>query len=306
MKSSISILSILFSTTIAENIYCSSLTYKGLTSNFDQWCQSTCNSPGSLPGYCPDSFCACAGVEEDTSTDYCESPRICDSGNYVANVGTVSSDGWCNSTCNANPANCPCSLCLCGGGGGGCGAGQTELVLNFDNFTGKSSKVPSGYKGFSWGNAFHLNTTAYSISNSGYKNGMVSPSNVLFSGSGNDIVISRPSFRVLSGYFNAAWQYNLTLVVEGKKRGLSVFVKEMDLNADSPLFYEFENLDLDELSLHSISGTNDPQFLGSGKHFLVDDLTVCLPSGELEKRGVSSRVYRRVSQRDDPTSDGPQ
>jgi hypothetical protein len=277
------------SATMAENIYCSSLTYKGLTSNFDQWCQSTCNADmGSLPGYCPDSFCTCSGILEQVSSDYCASPRVCESGNYVANPGTVSSDGWCNSTCNAEPANCPCSLCLCDGG---CGSGQTEVVLNFDELTGVSP-LPNGYKGFAWNNAaYSMNGIEYG---SGYANGVVSPSNVLFSGWADDVVMSRPSFRILSAHFTSAWK-SIDFTVEGKKGGVSVFLVSMSLNKDSPLFYEFENLDLDELTFHS-EGNYD-------EHFAIDDLAVCVPSGELEKRAITHRVSRRNNDDRDPARD---
>ena len=303
MFQTITLLALVSSITIvsADNIYCSSLTYKGVYSSFDGWCQSSCNQfSGSFPGYCPEEFCVCGGEEEVASSDYCESPRVCSSGEYVANPGTTASDGWCNSSCNSDPANCPCSMCVCAGG---CGAGQTEVTLGFDDLSGSIDSLPSGYMGFSWANAAYLDATIYAGgAPTGYKNGLVSPNNVMFSSFGSDIVMTHSEFRVLSGHFNAAWQYNLTVSVEGKKGGVSVFSLVMDLDADvPPLFTEFPSLDIDELTLSSSSGIEDPDYpTGSGKHFLVDDLTVCVPTESLEKRSYTSRDSEHGVESDGP------
>lgn len=283
----------------ADSIYCSSLTYKGAHSSFDGWCQSSCNQfSGSFPGYCPEEFCVCAGEGEVASSDYCETPRVCGSGEYVANPGTTASDAWCNSACGTDPANCPCSMCLCAVGDR-CGVDQKELLLNFDEITNTTKMdypLSSGYKGFNWSMyAYGMDVDKRGDISSGYTNGVVSPSGVLFSAYSKDIVISRSNFRILSGYFTAAWT-NLELTVEGKKGGVSVFIERFGLDTNSPLFYEFTNLDLDELILSS-KGTHN-------QHFVIDDLVFCVPLvGDLEKREFTNRNTRRDYNNSDPTRD---
>ncbi|KAJ3082606.1 hypothetical protein HK102_001572 [Quaeritorhiza haematococci] len=76
-------------------------------------CQASCNQP---PFHCPVSQCACAN-NQMTSSQRCFSPRICKTADYVAVPGTIATNEWCNSTCNAATANgasyCPCTLCQC-------------------------------------------------------------------------------------------------------------------------------------------------------------------------------------------------
>ena len=95
--------------------YCPSQSYQALegTVATDSWCQAMCNQPVGY-AHCPSDLCECAGEDDIPTEEICESPRVCGSGEYVANPGTTANDDWCNSNCNNEWwVNCPCTLCMC-------------------------------------------------------------------------------------------------------------------------------------------------------------------------------------------------
>ena len=164
-------------------------------------------------------------------------------------------------------------------------AAQAE-VITFDdvgNFVG----LGAGYHGLDWSNFVTIDGPAYGAS--GYKNGVVSPSNVACACAGDggqaiDTISSATAFSLNSGYFTSAWNNGATLLVNGFNNGALVDTTTAVLNTAGPSFLTFGWSNVDRLEF-SISGGSSAGLGGSGNYFALDNLSVG-PAGGVPEPAV--------------------
>lgn len=151
-------------------------------------------------------------------------------------------------------------------------------TITFDDLPGNDTVIANGYGGLNWDNFASLDPTTLSNPSSGYTNGIVSAPNVAFNLYGNPASISSSTpFLFNSGYFTAAWNDGLAILVNGYLNGTLVDSKSFVVNTDSPTLEVFNWANIDSLTFISSGGTN-VGYGGSGTHFALDNLTVNAPS----------------------------
>ena len=137
--------------------------------------------------------------------------------------------------------------------------------------------VPNGYGGLNWSNFYYVDVN--SISNSGYANGMVSPTNVAYNGFGDPAFASDSRFTLNSAYFTGAWNDGLDIHVVGSLGGVTVYTTDFLVNSTSPTLYTFNWAGLDNVAFSSSGGT-DHGYGGSGTQFAMDNLRINEPVPE--------------------------
>lgn len=254
-----------------ELFYCPSQSYQAIegTVASDSWCQGMCNQPVGY-AHCPSDLCECAGEDDIPTDEICESPRVCGSGEYVANPGTTANDEWCNNNCNNEWwVNCPCTLCMCAETSP-CPSGTELLVLNFDDLDGNVVQLPSGYQGFTWSQyAWYIHEDHHP--GSGYDLGTTSSPNTLFPAWAYPFemsVLPGSSFHFLSGNFTSAWDSTLLVDVRGFKNNVLLFHQVLVLNNLVHVMTQLDMYDVDKVSFDT-----------QGSQFVADDLHMCVSPG---------------------------
>jgi hypothetical protein len=90
--------------------------------------------------------------------------------------------------------------------------------MTFDDLSASDfgSIVPNGYKGLTFTNLYAINPLLY-FSNSGYKEGTISPPNVAYNGFGGKATIFSPvgqEISLASMWVTSAWTNDLNLLIE--------------------------------------------------------------------------------------------
>lgn len=167
---------------------------------------------------------------------------------------------------------------------------EERLVIDFEDLAAPGSEVfvQEGYAGFNWQNAGAIdNGGIYPIS--GYNNVIQSGDAAGYNPFQQVLTFSlaeEGSFDLVSGYFAAAWNNDLTVTVEALRGDDVVGTAVLTLNpeaaeidffaasathADGQFTGDFT--DLDSVRFTSEGGTN-AGFGGGGTHFAMDDLQV--------------------------------
>ncbi|MFB2770379.1 PEP-CTERM sorting domain-containing protein [Pelatocladus sp. BLCC-F211] len=182
------------------------------------------------------------------------------------------------------------------------------VTVTFDELSGSQNTIPNGYVGLNWENFYDLDTTSFIPS--GYVNGTVSPKNVAYNGFGNPAVISTVDdiFDFNSTYLTAAWNDDLTVLVEGYTGGISgekKYSQTVVVNTKTPTLFTFNFLEIDYLKFTS-SGGNNASYNGRGTHFVIDNFTFnkktkAVPEpltifGSLTASSIGFALYRKQKQ----------
>ena len=135
-------------------------------------------------------------------------------------------------------------------------------TLTFDDLTSALSAVPNGYNGLNFNN-FEVNTLA-NEQPSGYVNGTVSPSSVIFNGFGNPA-----SFSATSGT-------GLTVVTTGLLGGVVEDTETFNVSTFGPTLETLGWTGIDTVSFVSSGGTPDPvaALHYGGTQFVLDNVTI--------------------------------
>jgi hypothetical protein len=129
-------------------------------------------------------------------------------------------------------------------------AGAT--VLTFDTLPGDGSAIPNGYGGFNWnGQATVGSLNGNNYSGSGYQDGIISGTNVIYNWYGSspvDITLAAPgTFEYIGGYFTSAWQ-NQKISFTGLLNGRVVDTSSnYEINTSNPRFIELDWAGINEL-----------------------------------------------------------
>ncbi|TAK99275.1 MAG: DUF11 domain-containing protein, partial [Verrucomicrobia bacterium] len=144
--------------------------------------------------------------------------------------------------------------------------GPAQLIT-FDDLTNTISglPVPVGYHGLTWSNFYELNGIAYSTSPSGYSNGVVSASNVVFNWFGTPAsIVSTNPFNLVSAYLTAAWTPNLQARVRGYTDGVLAYDQTNTLSTTAPILVVF-----------NFAGVNEVNFSTSdSSQLVIDNMTI--------------------------------
>jgi len=133
--------------------------------------------------------------------------------------------------------------------------------------------ISSGYQGFDWSNfgAFYGPGTP----DSGLNAGVVSSPNVAFDFTGGPASLSSDTpFTFTSGYFTAAWNDDLSVLVTGKNGSTIEDTTTIVLSATSPTLFTFNWTGLTEIDFSPSGGTQHLGYMGRGDEFVLDDLTI--------------------------------
>jgi PEP-CTERM motif len=146
-------------------------------------------------------------------------------------------------------------------------------------------QFPTSYQGFFWKDFFAHNSP--STPASGYHNGVVSAPCVAYDtgnappGLGSNAASASfflPSngttFILNSGYFTAAWNDGLEVIVTGSLGGVVEDTATFNVDTSGPTFETFNWSNLDEVTIASTGGTHHAGFIGIGPQFVLDNLTV--------------------------------
>lgn len=167
------------------------------------------------------------------------------------------------------------------------------VTLHFEGIVGpgQADFIPDGYMGFDWVNGGAVDESTHT--ESGYNNVIQSGRASFLNALARDASITQSegkSFDLVSGYFAAAWNNDLKVVIEGVRDDEVVGTTEMTLSPDSvevdflggaapdavdPTFSgSFNNLD--EVLMVSSGGTAAFENLDTdeNQHFTMDDLIV--------------------------------
>jgi hypothetical protein len=148
------------------------------------------------------------------------------------------------------------------------------FATTFDDLIAESGRpLPAGYDGFEWKNFFVLNSVATTKSPSGYKNGMISPPNVIYNAFGNPAtIIGINTFDLISAYVTAAWRDNLSLSVTGSLNGNILFTLVTNLSTTEPIFVNFDFFGVDKVDFMTSGGTTNSAYADAQYQFVADNV----------------------------------
>jgi hypothetical protein len=154
-------------------------------------------------------------------------------------------------------------------------------TLTFDDlsspgpYMGSYKDMPSNYAGFTW-NDFSYDSTPPEYT--GYINGVVSPTTILFNTAARPAAISRPqTFDFTRAYLTAAWSNGLNILVQGFAGTTQTYSRTVTVNTDRPTLINFDFLGVDRVLFTSSGGVDAGYSDGSGTHFVLDNLTFAAP-----------------------------
>jgi hypothetical protein len=133
-------------------------------------------------------------------------------------------------------------------------------TLTFDDlsspgpYMGSYKDMPSNYAGFTW-NDFSYDSTPPEYT--GYINGVVSPTTILFNTAARPAAFSRPqTFDFTRAYLTAAWSNGLNILVEGFFGTTQTYSRTVTVNTDRPTLFNFDFLGVDRVLFTSSEGVD--------------------------------------------------
>jgi hypothetical protein len=141
--------------------------------------------------------------------------------------------------------------------------------IDFEDLPEVLGPVPPGYNGFQWTN-FSTIYRGYSPT-SGYENmdGDIAIFNA-FAQMG--VTSSVGTFDFQSALIGAAWNNGLTVTVRGLLNGVQLFSTALTVGTASAQTFVFGWNGINELQFTSAGGTDDGIGIGSGTHFMMDNM----------------------------------
>ena len=150
--------------------------------------------------------------------------------------------------------------------------GKSDLITFEDLSPGPSfMQVFNGYHGLQWSNCLVVDGLSQP-EDTGYRTGIVSPTNVVFDADANPMTIGvlNGVFDLTSGYFTAAYFSPMLLEAQGYRNGQVVYDNVYSIDTVTPLFITFDYLGIDRV-------TFTPYTEGGPSQFVMDNLTVNVP-----------------------------
>jgi hypothetical protein len=158
-------------------------------------------------------------------------------------------------------------------------------TLTFETFTPGMDhfSLPNGFGGLTWENFQVLNAVNHGF-RTGYRNGMISPNNVIFNPFGDPAAIRCSShFQLISAFMTAAVIDGLEVHVRGLAGGLPLYDETYVLSTESPSYIEFNWEGIDRVEFSSTPGSQ----------FAIDNLDVIVPNSEIEEPTPRRAAGRR-------------
>lgn len=170
-------------------------------------------------------------------------------------------------------------------------ASSASAQVKFDDVISTDFSMVSDYAGYSWGNAFALNSLGYwgsPASAGGFYTALHSGSYVMSNAGASPLSISKSTgFNLTGGYFASNWTNGLTLTAKGYNNGVELYNKSFQLNWSQAQYLNLDMYNVDNVVFSNVGGTVDPSFaLGSNNGFAFDDLDMSAPSGRISDPGV--------------------
>jgi hypothetical protein len=133
--------------------------------------------------------------------------------------------------------------------------------------------IPNGYGSFTWEN-FGYDSVPHTYPGTGYGNGIVSPSTVIYNDQDLPAIFSRTEkFDFNSAYLTAAWSNGLNVLVRGFSDTTQTYSRSLVLNIDRPTLINFDFLGVDRVVFTAAGGVDIGSPRGEGPYFVLDDLT---------------------------------
>ena len=148
-----------------------------------------------------------------------------------------------------------------------------SVVTFEDEGTLGLSPIRDGFYGLNWGSFHAQKRPGDSQEDNGYYNGVVSGDYAAWSATNTEINKSGSLFTANSLFITAAWRDDLEIRLIGNRGGKAFFDKTFRINDDVPTFVLLDYIDIDELVLTSSGGIPNPNTLGDGTQFVIDDFT---------------------------------
>jgi len=151
-------------------------------------------------------------------------------------------------------------------------------VLTFDDLTSGTGIVGAigTYGGLTWSSDFaYMHTPTYNPTDpdDGYNNGTVSGEYVAFNMYARSVAVSDTEFDFTGAYLTGAWNDGLNIEVKGFNNGIELYSTTAVASQYSATWFQFDYLDIDEVSFRSFGGTPVPDLNGAGFHFAMDNFT---------------------------------
>jgi hypothetical protein len=158
---------------------------------------------------------------------------------------------------------------------GNCSA--TDTLITFDDLPAISSyaTIPDTYYDLFWSNAGYVLVSSMPLG--GYQTALSSGLYDAFNGGGNPMTISSPAnsnFNISSFIAAAAWNYNLTLSIYGKRNGTTIYQQTLTLQPTNSSFVVLNWAYIDAITFNTSGGTQDPNYADSGPQFAMDNLCI--------------------------------
>lgn len=142
-------------------------------------------------------------------------------------------------------------------------------VLDFEGFSNASRL--NVYGGLRWDNVYVLDTTSNNLIN-GYRNGLVSGSNVAFNGFGMSASVSNGIFDFNGAYFTGVFNNGLTIDVQGWNNNQLLYDTSVVVDTIQPTYFNFDFQGINTIFFTSHGGTS-AGYPGSGTQFAMDNFT---------------------------------
>ena len=146
-------------------------------------------------------------------------------------------------------------------------------LITFDDFSG--SAIPAGYGGVNWTNFYELDTTYSGYVGTGYRNGTVSGTHVVYNSGGAQASISATSplgFDLTDAYFAGAWNNNLNIVASATFENGTHASKSFFVSTTGASDEFFNWTDLASVKFVSSGGTAQRGLSGAGTQFALDNV----------------------------------
>ena len=150
------------------------------------------------------------------------------------------------------------------------------ILITFDELTNSTAgaDIPSGYQGLTWSNLYALDGVDFSLPG-GYDEGVVTPDNVVFNGSGFPGAILGGTFNLYSAWLTAAWNEGLEIEAVGYQNGAAVYDATCTLSATNPTLVSFNYQQVNEVLFIPSGGTPYLPFSQSfATEFVMDNIVI--------------------------------
>ena len=131
-----------------------------------------------------------------------------------------------------------------------------------------------GYGGLNWSDNWGVMNTPNYGTVSGYHNGVVSGTNILYNSGAQTVSINSGAFDWNGAFFTGAWNNGLSIQAIGYIGGVEAFNQTIIVGTSGPSWFDANFIGIDSLTISSFGGTDDPQYAGGGQHFAMDNFTL--------------------------------